>query len=162
MAEIRIGCGRVATYTDTLGRIWAADNSFVNGATFSNANAIANTLDPILFRSERYTDATSFSYSIPIANGAYTLNLGFAEIFYLAAGQSSVDIFLQGNQILFNYDVALDAGGVNRAIIKSFPLRVENGIVRLDFVSVIVNTGKISNIEIVPRYFASPQMLSAC
>ena len=81
MAEIRIGCGTTTTYTDALGRVWAADNSFSGGATFTIANSIANTSDQTIFQSERSAIAKAyFFYSISIPNGTYTLKLGFAEI----------------------------------------------------------------------------------
>ena len=105
---------------------------------------------------------------ISIPNGNYTCNLGFAEIFegISSSGQRVFNVFIQNTQVLFNYDIFADTGGINRAIVKSFPIIVVDGIANIRLVSVVENA-KISNIEIVPvvvnaKYFAAPLMLIAC
>ena len=168
MAEIRIVCGRASTYTDNLGRVWAADNSSSSGQINTTITPIANTLNQPLFQSERYATLPALSYLISIPNGNYTCNLGFAEIFdgISSSGQRVFNGFIQNNQVLFNYDIFADTGGINRAIVKSFPIIVVDGIANIRLVSVVENA-KISNIEIVPvvvnaKYFAAPLMLIAC
>src|SRR5439155_5378705 len=79
---IRIEAGGTANYTDTLGHVWMADTYYTDGTGAGLADrgaiAIANTTDPRLYQTEHYCIA---SYSIPIANGTYTINLDFAETY---------------------------------------------------------------------------------
>jgi len=160
MAIIRIACGWISnSVTDTLGLIWAADNSFTNGnpANTGLANA-TNTNDSPIFCAQRYG---SFTYSIPIPNGNYSLRLGFAETYWSTAGSRVFNVSAQGNTILSAYDVVVRAGGKLIAKIESFPIVVSSGAVNLVFTSIIDNA-MVSNIEIVPsvtNYRASPSML---
>ena len=127
----------------------------------------ANTSDQTIFKSERSAIAKAdFSYSISSPNETYTLKLGFAEIGFNNAGERFFNVFAQGEQILFGYDIIADSGGNNIAIIKSFSITVINQLVNLSFVS-LQDNAKISNIEIVPITLAitnpaTPLMLLAC
>jgi hypothetical protein len=154
---IRIACGSAVDYTDSLSNVWIADDYFTGGETFPSGDPIAGTTDDILFQNERYGD---FSYSIPIANGDYTLNLGFAETFWEAPadlGNRVFDVSAQGVLILDNFEILVEAAK-NTALIKSFSITVSGGSVDLVFTTVADNA-KISNIEILeapPSYSASP------
>lgn len=156
---IRIGCGRIADYTDTLGQVWAADNSFTGGDRFGSGNAISGTTDDPIFQSERYGN---FSYSITVPNGNYTLNLGFAETTWIRPfdyGVRVFDVTAQGILILDNFDILVDVPE-DTALIKSFSITVSSGTVDLVFTTVADNA-KISNIEILEAattYYASPLM----
>jgi len=97
-------------------------------------NPIANTTDPALYQSER---SGSFSYNIPVANGSYTLNLHFAEIFHTASGKRVFNVAAQGKTVLSNFDIFAAAGGANRAIVKSFPVTVTNGVLTVNLTSVV-------------------------
>jgi Malectin domain len=78
VTPIRINCGSDAPYTDSLGRTWNADTFFTGGSAFaSGIGQIANTTDDVIYRSERYGEAT---YNIPVAQGTYDVVLHFAEI----------------------------------------------------------------------------------
>jgi Malectin domain len=77
-APIRINCGSDVPYTDSLGRAWSVDAFFAGGSAFaSGIGQIANTTDDVIYRSERYGEAT---YNIPVAQGTYDVVLHFAEI----------------------------------------------------------------------------------
>ena len=158
MASIRIACGSVSNYTDVNGNVWAADNSFTNGSLSQVSTPIAGTLDQALFQFERFGD---FSYSISIANGNYSLNLGFAELVWTLSTFRRFSVSAQGSQILNDYDIVANTGANNTAKILSFPIAVSGGTVSLSFTTINDNA-KISNIEIVPPiYYASPRMLLA-
>jgi Malectin domain/K319L-like, PKD domain/Protein of unknown function (DUF1565) len=82
------------------------------------AIVIANTADPRIFQTEHYCVA---SYSIPITNGTYQVNLYFAETYLgiTGAGQRVFDVNV-GGQSLSNLDVYGQAGGLNSALVKTF------------------------------------------
>jgi hypothetical protein len=142
------------TYTSSTTGTWNADSSFTGSSTtYSNANTIANTADPKLYQSERW--GSSFGYSVPVANGSYTLNLYFAEIFYTSAGKRVFNVAAQGQTVLSNFDIVAAAGGANRAIVKSIPVTVTNGVLSVNFTSVVDNA-KISAIEVTPATATPP------
>jgi Malectin domain len=75
---IRINCGSTVPYTDSLGRAWSVDAFFAGGSAFaSGIGQIANTTDDVIYRSERFGEAT---YNIPVPPGTYDVVLHFAEI----------------------------------------------------------------------------------
>jgi Malectin domain len=82
-APIRINCGSDRAYNDSLGREWSADAYFTGGSSFaSGIGQILNTTDDVIYRSERYGDAT---YNIPVPPGTYDVVLHFAEILYVSS-----------------------------------------------------------------------------
>ena len=158
MTIIRIAIPYVAPYLDSLGRTWAADNSFTGGTTTTGSPVITNTNESDMFQNRRIGN---FTYSIAIPNGNYNLQLGFAETFWTAAGLRTFNVSCQGNIILSAYDVFARAGGKLIAKIESFPIVVSSGVVNLVFAT-IVDNAMVANIEIVPsvtNYRASPSML---
>jgi len=50
----------------------------------------------------------------------YTVRLYFAEIAGCVAGQRAFDVSLQGKPVLEGFDIAKEAGGVNRVIVREF------------------------------------------
>ena len=158
MTIIRIASTFASPYLDSLGRTWAADNSFTGGTAPTGTYGIANTIDGSIFQNQRYGN---FTYSIAIPNGNYDLQLGFAETYWSNAGFRIFNVSAQGNIILSAYDVIVRAGGKLIAKIESFPIVVSAGAVNLIFTTIIDNA-MVSNIEIVPsvtNYCASPSML---
>lgn len=149
--EIRINAGGPA-YTDGQGKNWAADNFFVNGQTFSNATAIANTNDDVLYQTERY-DANQ-QYEIPVAGtGPYQVNLHFAELFFGLSGGGGVgsrvfDIVIEGENKLLNFDIFAEVGAA-AATIKTFGnITVTDGALSISLPAT-ANNGKISAIEVL-------------
>jgi len=149
-------------YISSANDTFISDLYFSSG-TFTSSNNlipdILNTSDDPLFRTERY--AANFNYSIPVQNGTYTIRLYFAEIFFGATGGNTsnppfsgkrvFDVSIEGNLVLDNYDIFVDAGGAERAIIKQFEnINISDGNVTISFASV-VNNAKISAIAVIPQ-----------
>jgi hypothetical protein len=129
--------------------IWSGDSYYSGGSTYSvGTRTIANTSDPTLYLSERYS-GTSFSYTLPASNGSYTLNLHFAEVYYTSAGQRLFNVSINGAPSLTNFDILATAGGANKALIESFPVTVSNGQVTISFQNV-KGGAKVSAIELKP------------
>ncbi len=124
MPLVRINGGG-ADYTDGAGKLWNADQGFTGGAPISTTAAISGTADPALYQAQR--SGAQFSYAEPVANGTYVLSLLFAEIQGSTTGQRVFNATANGTQILTNYDIYADAGGVNKAVVKTFPVTVTNG-----------------------------------
>ena len=118
---------RIATQansvTDSRGQVWEADNYYSGGQTSNHFKAVTGTPDADLFANERYGH---FSYAIPVAPGAYTVNMYFAETYWGkenqgggGPGQRVFDIYCNGSAIARGLDILKEAGP-NRALIKRF------------------------------------------
>jgi hypothetical protein len=90
---------------------------------------VSGTSEPGLFSSERFG---SFSYSIPVADGRYAVNLRFAESSFGTESPGNpgsrprgpagrlFDIYCNGSLLARNLNVLSEAGGPNKALEKSF------------------------------------------
>jgi hypothetical protein len=144
-------------YIGVDGKRWAADQAYVaggwgydTGQVYTTSNAIANTLDDLLYQSERY-NVNQYLFTVP--NGSYTVTLKFAELFVNNVNLRKFHVAIEGVQVLPNYDVFLAAGGRYVARDETFVTTVADGVLNIVFTSVIPSA-KINAIEIMP--FAPP------
>ena len=91
----------------------------------------------------------AFKFSIPVGNGAYRVRLHFAELNKDGAGRRVFDVQLEGTTVLSQFDIWREAGGINTAIVREFPVTINDGTITLDFIRQVENA-KISAIEILP------------
>lgn len=140
---IRVHSGGAA-YTDLSGRVWSADTGYADGSTYSVTHAISGTSTPALYQTERNGN---FQYQFAVPNGAYTVNLKFAETSMTQAGQRVFNVDVNGNRVLKNFDIIAAAGAPFTAIDRSFPVTTTTGYLMIQFSST-VNFAKISSIEI--------------
>ncbi len=147
---VRINCGG-GQYTSASGTVFAADAYFQGGTGEPySSRPIANTQDPQLYLTHR--TGTSFSYSIPVANGTYTLKLYFAECSYTSAGQRNFNVSVNGSPWLAGFDIFAAAGGANTAVIETTTVTVTNSVVKLDFASQLSGVNAVVQaIELVPQ-----------
>jgi parallel beta-helix repeat protein len=123
---------------------FAADAFYFGGRAYATKAAIGGTSDDAIYQSERYGD---FKYAAAVENGTYEVTLKFAEIYLDKAGQRLFDVEAENRRVLDNYDVFREAGGKNVAHDESFEVRVTDGRLDLEFISVKDNA-KVSGIEI--------------
>lgn len=128
---------------------------FENG-DFSTAKAgggVTKAADLALYAGYRISSGTTpFSYAVPLANGTYTVTLGFLEPSKtMAVGGRVFNVEANGTTMLSNIDV-LKESGVYRTVIapKSFTVTVTNGKLNLNF-KPIVGGAVVSNIAIVKQ-----------
>ncbi len=144
---LRVEAGGSADYTDSAGNVWDADNGFSGGTTIDRGNiSISNTQDARIYQTERYGMS---GYGIPVTNGAYHLKLHFAETSgaITGPGQRVFNVYSEGQLLVSNLDVFAEAGGKNRALVKSFDVQVQDGLLNLGFIA-SVQTAEINGIEI--------------
>src|SRR6266404_7198020 len=65
------------------------------------------------------------------------MTLKFAELYWSTAGSRVFNVFINGNQVLTNFDIVAQAGAKNTAIDKPFPVTVTNGQITLQFTGVL-------------------------
>lgn len=117
--SLSINCGRGwGNPVFENGNHWIRDSYFAGGT--AGANGVTNTVSdiPWLYEEERYGTSV---YTIPVADGKYTVKLHFAENFHTAAGQRVFNVEVQGVVVLTAFDIFTAAGGGRRALIRSFP-----------------------------------------
>ena len=143
--QIRIAAGGPGHVFET--ETWSADQHFTGGNAYGEATAIANTTNDLLYHNERWGDA---SYSIPVPNGAYSVKLHFAEIFFTTTGSRVFNVNVENGQgLLTNYDIVAKAGAGKTAVVEQFAnINVTDGNMTITLAGVTDNA-KISGIEII-------------
>jgi hypothetical protein len=140
---------------DAEGALWQADQYAVGG-TQVDRTTFANEPERMLYQGERYGN---FAYHIPVADGKYRVRLHFAETYFgtklpwarnNAAGPRIFNVFANGVALLRNFDVANEAGGPNKPLVKVFENLEPNaqGMIVLEFVPVH-NYAEVNAIEVV-------------
>jgi hypothetical protein len=122
---IRLLCGRSTDLRNDQGAAWSADRYFQGGRSVPRSNSITATESPNLYAAERYGN---FRYRIPVAQGGrYTVKLHFVEQWWGAANHGGggaesrvFDVYCNGVALLRGFDVYHQAGGENRALVKTF------------------------------------------
>ena len=144
--------------------VYGSDNFFVGGELppivgFSSVglsgavtiNGLGSTAIPETGRVwDMWREGAAFGYRIPVANGNYTVTLGFLEPTATAAGARVFNVSANGVARIANLDVFQTAGARNTAVARSFPVTISNGVLALDFAGV---AGKaiVSNIAVVKQ-----------
>ncbi len=132
-------------YTDSSGRIWAADSGFSGGSTASTTARIAGTYDVPLYQTLRYGN---FHYQFPVPNGVYTVTLRFAEWYWDNPGQRVFDVNLQGQPFLPEFDILAQVPKFT-ALDEWAVVQVIDGMLTIEFINRVDNAN-VSAIEIVP------------
>ncbi|MGH9431158.1 MAG: malectin domain-containing carbohydrate-binding protein [Terriglobia bacterium] len=120
---IRIVC-QENSYTDSAGHLWKPDRYFLRGRLAGDPTPVQGTPDPGLYAEERYGN---FSYALPVAEGSYAVTLLFDETYFGPGdpGKGGVesrvfDVDCNGVALLRNFDIFKEAGGDNRALVRTF------------------------------------------
>jgi type 1 glutamine amidotransferase len=155
-AVVRINAGGGAvTFGDTT---YIADAYFVgDGEPYENQSIsdILNTTQDEIYKTERSSNAAfqTFSYSIPISNGEYQVDLHFAEIYHGATGggvggvgQRVFSVSIEGQEVLSDYDINALAGPMT-AIIERVNATVSDEELNITFTG-LVDEAKLSALSI--------------
>ena len=136
---------------DHAGNLWLPDQGFTGGQITARPNlAIVNTEDPELYQTERY-GMNSFSYPVP--NGKYLVRLHFAETYDAITGPGKrVFTYIVEGREFKDFDIWAEAGGAQRACVRTVTVEVTDGALNIYFVPEQQNP-QINGIEILP---ASP------
>lgn len=141
----RINCGAATDWIDPQGNVWTRDFFAVGGTAYdpSYTGAIANTDKQKLYQSERSLDSGSFSYSIPVTvSGVYTCRLHFSENYFNNTEYSTRPlgtVAINGTNVLTNFSIFNQAGGMYRALIKEFTNLSLSGNCTIGFTNTLCN-----------------------
>jgi endoglucanase len=127
VARINSGGG---AYTDGLGQLWSADQSFMGGTAATVADPIALTTDDPLYQSERYGSPLAYAIPVPAA-GSYQVRFLWAETFHTAPGERVFSVTLEGAVSVSNLDIFAAAGGGDRAYQLTRTVTVNDGTLNI-------------------------------
>ncbi len=119
------------------------------------AGAGYNYLNQNIYRTEWTSNGTGsgsknyFIYRVPVKNGKYLVQLYFVESSKNRSNLREFDVKLEGKVVLPNFDIYAAANGKNKAIVRSFPITITDGSVRLDFINRI-DKAKVNAVAIIP------------
>lgn len=149
-------------YTTLDGREFLADNTYLiteNDKNTLPGLEVANTLDDELYQTVRTGSlASPIEYEIPVTNGAYTVILHFAEVYHgvitdpdeVFPGRRVFDVLIEGDTVLNDYDIFVDAGAQATATTQAVTGVVNDGLMNLVF-SPEFDGPMINAFEIIPQ-----------
>jgi hypothetical protein len=134
---VRILCGAKTPYTDHCGNLWAADQHYTSGAPVTTTEKIEDA-SPTLGDQPLYQNGRvgqDFSYSIPVPTGLYAVRLKFAEPKYPWMFERPINVDINGQHVLTDFDIVQAAKAPRRAVERSFRNVVPNahGTIALHF-----------------------------
>lgn len=137
--EQRVNAGGSA-YVDTSGYRWSADQAYkaggwgyIGGDSYTAVRDVEGTRDPVLYKTERWwSDKGSYVFDAP--NGAYQVELRFAETLRDGPGRRLFDVQIEGQRVLANLDI-FAAAGFYRPYDVRFTTTVSDGQLNIDFIA---------------------------
>jgi len=150
---LRIDSGATAPFVDSQGRTWQADFGFNASSTSFKADAISGTVEDVLYHTVRYDPAAApeLLYTLPVANGVYTVRLHFVEKYSgaFAVGARVFDIDIEGIRAFEDVDI-FAAVGARAAYVRETTTTVADGALHIQFHRQ-VGDPNISAIEVIPQ-----------
>lgn len=107
---------------------------------------ILGTTEQDLFNAERFG---VFDYTIPIANGDYTIVFKFCELFHSQVGNRVFNVDVNQTRVLSNFDILSNVARLT-ALTRSFNVTVNNGQLKINF-SAVVDNASITAIDIISK-----------
>ncbi|XP_027927403.1 probable leucine-rich repeat receptor-like serine/threonine-protein kinase At3g14840 isoform X1 [Vigna unguiculata] len=112
------------------------DSGRVDYYTWSNTTKL-DMNNGELYMDARVSALSLIYYAFCMGNGSYTISLHFAEIMfthdqtYSSLGRRIFDIYVQRKLVLKDFNIAKEAGGVGKAIIKKFTTFVNSSTLEI-------------------------------
>ncbi len=130
------------------GVTYSADQNFSGGTIAASAEPVDATQNDTLYKTERWG---AFTYEIPVANGAYLVDLKFSEFFWTNSGSRVMNVSAEGQPVITGLDL-YTLVGLNVAYDEVHPVLVQDGGLTLQF-SASAGDAKLSAVGI---YSAAP------
>ncbi len=153
----RVSGGNPANVTDCTGNIWLADTNYSFGAfgySGGTGGYLNNSISGVctsaqsLYQREHYsTSSGGFYYQFDCPEGIYEITLLEAETWWSGPGQREFNVFIQGRQVLTNFDIYAAAGGMNIPLSLVFTNAVTNSQLQILFTPVVDNA-RVSGVQV--------------
>lgn len=139
--DIRINCGGSSAYTDSLGKVWMADQYFTGGGSYTASGATG------LVATERY--GANFTYNIPCADKLWGVELWFRESYWTAVGDRVFGVKINDIDVIMNtFDIVRNFSYRKIGIVTlRDQQRTWQGLMKIQFIGV-VDTAVVSGIRL--------------
>lgn len=117
-------------FVDSTGLKWSADRGFTDAAPSKKPVNIIGTEDTSLFFEQRV--GKSFSFSAPVKNGTYELELRFADKDFTESGDRKINVTAEDHRIITRMDLVTSAGP-KTPYIRTFTVTIDDGHLSLGF-----------------------------
>ncbi len=102
-----------------------------------------------LYQREHYsTSSGGFYYEFDCPEGVYETTLLEAETYWSGPGKRVFNVFIQGRQVLTNFDIYAAAGGMNIPISLVFTNAVTNSQLQILFTPGAVDNARVSGVQV--------------
>ncbi|UZR93210.1 malectin domain-containing carbohydrate-binding protein [Chondrinema litorale] len=155
VANLRLDAGLIEGESTYEGKLFEPLLPYLTKGTTYSTHAywitdVLNTENDGLYQTELWWEAdTTLNFEFPLEPGEYTVHLHLIDLYSTKVGDKLMDVVLQNEKILNNYDIVLEAG-TETAVIKSFDVTLATGDLKMEFYGVI-GFDQISGIEILPK-----------
>jgi len=154
----RVSGGNPVNVTDCTGNVWLKDTPYSFGSfgySGGTTGVVANTISGIcsgaqtLYQRERYsTSSSGFYYEFDCPEGIYQITLLEAETYWNGPGKREFNVFIQGKQVLTNFDIYATAGGQNIPISLFFTNAVTNSQLQILFTPGAADNARVSGVQV--------------
>ena len=146
---------------------FVADTDVTGGTIAATSTAtivtssVTNPAPQAVYKTERYGNFM-YTFSGLTTGTSYTVRLHEAEIYWTGTGQREFNVFINGKQVLTNFDIFARAGGENIAVIEQYAVTpTANGQISITYSNGAVDDAKSSGIEIILPAPAAPVGVTA-
>jgi len=148
---IAVNCGSIMPYGSFLGEINYRGGSPAGPSSAAvNTSGVTNAAPAAVYLTSRFGGPFNYAFLGLTAGGSYTVRVHEAETYFNAAGQRQFDISINNAKVATNYDIFVQAGGQNKAVIASYNVKADsNGQIAVQFTNDAANNAMCSAIEIV-------------
>jgi len=153
---LRLSGGNPGNVTNCDSNVWLKDMAYnFGGFGFLGGNVgfLSNNISGVclaaqsLYRYERYAGSGSCIYQFDCPAGIYEITFLEAETYWTGPGERKFNVFIQGRQVLTNFDIFATAGGMNIPLTLVFTNVVTNSSLQVLFTSVVDNA-RVSGIQV--------------
>ncbi|MCU0787904.1 MAG: family 16 glycosylhydrolase [Verrucomicrobia bacterium] len=130
----------------------------MSSATIDTSGLVAPAPQAV-YQAERYGNFT-YTFTGLISGVNYKVRLHSAETYWSAVGQRRFNVFINGAQVLANFDIIAVAGAPNKAVIHEFTATASSGRIVVQYTTVTDNA-RASGIEILLPQPPAPSGLTA-
>jgi beta-glucanase (GH16 family) len=133
---------------------FVADTDFTGGIQAATTAAIVTTgltnpAPQAVYQHERYGNFM-YTFGGLTTGTSYTVRLHCAEIYWTGPGEREFNVFINGSQVLTNFDIFAAAGGENIALVRQYTVTpMANGQISITYSNGAVDMAKSSGIEII-------------
>jgi len=155
----RVSGGNPANVTDCSGNVWLKDTAYTLGAfgySGGTTGYLNNSISGVcssaqsLYERERYsTSSSGFYYEFDCPESVYQTTLLEAETYWNGAGKREFNVFIQGRQVLTNFDIYAAAGGMNIPISLVFTNAVTNSQLQILFTPGAADNARVSGVQVL-------------